>query len=257
MSTTTYPLKGLSLLQPFASAIASGHKKAENRPWRRILEGPIWVALHAGKALYEGAAQIVKDAGLMGLWPDAPNLGEMPLGAILGVIRIDEILPYEVPDPDTEAAQGDTIINPRLINDRWAFGPWCWMVGEVRLLEAPMACRGAQGLFPLWSDLAAVQGKPTPTGLTSGQVEQLHAMTRRWSMGIPPVSGWYEIEGVQDGKPVLVTVEMSEPDSTGKIAPVDGTWQRDPSDNPEALSELDGLIEGARGWRVPGPDRAF
>jgi len=250
MATTTYPLSGLSLLQPFASAVAFGHKKAENRDWRRLLDGPIWVALHAGKDLYTGAERIVSDYRRMGLWPDPPKLEEMPRSAILGAVRIDEVLPYSIQDPSPKARPGDLITNPRLAKDLWAFGPWCWMVGEVRLLDQPIPCRGMPGLFPLWSEKAAREGRPNPSQLTKAQVEQIHALTRRWSFGLPPRSGWYEIEGYPT--PVLVTRSGDAPPGCGGY-----TWQRTPEDDPEALSEITGMVEGGRGWRVPGPKRAI
>lgn len=254
MATTTYPLKGLSLLQPFASAVASGHKKAENRDWRRLLEGPIWVALHAGKEIYPDAVDLdmIENWRADGRWPDAPELKQMPRSSILGVIRIDEVLPYRIQDPSPGARPGDLVTNPRLVKDRWAFGPWCWMVGEVRLLDTPIPCRGMPGLFPLWSEKAAREGRPNPSQLTKVQVEQVHALTRRWSFGLPPRSGWYEIEGIENERPVLVTKTEDASDPASAY-----TWQRSLEDDPEALSEITGMVEGYRGWWIPGPERAF
>lgn len=112
----------LTLLQPYASAIAAGVKRIENRPWRRAI-GPkgMWVGLHAGKALYipddavlpkrvcgqtraEQAREYTEDL-LNGwrvrnvlrsepYWPDAPAVDDLPLGVMLGAMHVAEILRY-------------------------------------------------------------------------------------------------------------------------------------------------------------------
>jgi hypothetical protein len=34
-----------------------------------------------------------------------------------------------------------------LLEDPWAFGPWCLHLAEVRLLPEPLPCRGMLGLW--------------------------------------------------------------------------------------------------------------
>lgn len=97
----------LSLQQPFATAIATGPKRVENRPWRRMLLGPMWVGLHAGKAWYGGrdlAAGLVRvwkrppeehqRLPEYPLWAQCPELDDMPRGVLLGAMRIDAIVRY-------------------------------------------------------------------------------------------------------------------------------------------------------------------
>lgn len=93
----------LTLLQPYASAIAVGPKRIENRPWRRrVPPGGLWVALHAGKGLFNDAAGLVRvwrevsavTGQPFGLWPGAPDLAGMPRGCLLGVMHIANILKY-------------------------------------------------------------------------------------------------------------------------------------------------------------------
>lgn len=97
----------LTLLQPYASAIAIGPKRIENRPWRRVLPpGGLWIGLHAGKALFGGRPNVV---GMLRIWrreggwrpeaPDptwleAPQVDDLPLGAMLGAVHVAEILRY-------------------------------------------------------------------------------------------------------------------------------------------------------------------
>lgn len=102
----------LTVLQPFASAIGIGPKRVENRPWRlRVPPGGMWIGLHAGKAL-AGTDEEVEDAleewrapvprGVVlyptdrrdGMWLGAPDLTDMPRGAMLGAMHIATILLY-------------------------------------------------------------------------------------------------------------------------------------------------------------------
>lgn len=94
------PWSALTLLQPYATAIALGPKRVENRPWRRrIPRGGLWVGLHAGRGLYDGAAELVDEwreapdalFPQCGIWPEAPDLAAMPRGALLGVMHVARI----------------------------------------------------------------------------------------------------------------------------------------------------------------------
>ena len=175
----TYPLKAVTVLQPYASAIAAGVKPWENRPRPiRLDDGPIWLALHAGLKLYPSAEIYQRAYRKSGVWPDAPDLAALPMGAILGVMRIDDCQPIAK------------------VRDPWACGPFCWRVGEVRLLPRPVPCKGSQGFWALWNTRAAAEGRASPSGLSAEVVGELHALTRQWSTGRPPCDGFYDFEGI-------------------------------------------------------------
>lgn len=99
---------GFTLQQPYASAIAYGPKRIENRPTRWIVppEG-IWMAIHAGATLYGGKHRTGEllaawqghdiDRDDFGLWRGCPPLEDLPRSAILGVMRIDHCLAYPGP----------------------------------------------------------------------------------------------------------------------------------------------------------------
>lgn len=202
----TYPLKAVTVLQPYASAIAARVKPWENRPRNmRLDDGPIWLAIHAGKAIYPDAEFQQRVHRQTGMWPDAPDLEDLPLGAILGVMRIDDCQPIAK------------------VRDPWACGPFCWRVGEVRLLPRPVPCKGSQGFWALWNTRVAAEGRPNPSGLSVEVVEELHALTRQWSTGRPPCDGFYDFEG-QGGR------HFSRSSDTSFLAPR---------------------------WRVMGPETAF
>lgn len=84
----TYVTSALTLLQPYASAIAYGTKRIENRPWRRTLPPHgLWVGLHAGVSWYSPPPA----------W-FAGDAAKVPRGVLLGVMHFAECLRYPAAD---------------------------------------------------------------------------------------------------------------------------------------------------------------
>jgi hypothetical protein len=140
----TNPLSALTLHQPWATAIVDGPKRIENRSWSppaRLLGGG-FIAIHAGKTFDPEALEwIVEDE----LWAQAPRRrAEYPAGAIVGVAEVIGVADIER-DPTHAAAL-----------DPWACGPRCWLLGRVWGLAEPVPSRGAQGLWPVDDDVAAL-----------------------------------------------------------------------------------------------------
>lgn len=142
-------MRALTLQQPYASAIAIGPKRIENRPWRRTLPaGGEWVALHAGRTLYEGQSSDDLHAQMVECgWTDCPLLGDLPRGVLLGVMHVDAIVWHRGQDVQIEAPFDQR--SRRVEMDPWAFGPWCWCIDAVHTLAQPIPCRGMQGLWPV------------------------------------------------------------------------------------------------------------
>lgn len=100
------PVAGaLTVLEPYASAIARGPKRIENRSWSRSLsDGGMWVGLHAGKQLYDNAGLLLqvwrRPSAEHHLWPEqplwseAPRVDQLHRGVLLGVMHVRIILPY-------------------------------------------------------------------------------------------------------------------------------------------------------------------
>jgi hypothetical protein len=142
-------LRCLTVLQPYASAIAAGVKGPENRTWPAppALIGT-WVGIHAGKRLYP-APDLRRDDFTHPLpgdpaWPDCPPLADLPRGAIVGVARLVRsvrVTTYR----DNRRALG-------LASDLWAVGPWCHVFESPIALPEPIPCRGMQGYWsPPWA----------------------------------------------------------------------------------------------------------
>ncbi len=129
-------LYALTLWRPWDWAILHAPpekaKRVENRDWPppRWLVGK-YIALHAGKTWDENGSHFIMERGLF-----PPHDG--PVGAIVGIVRIARVCgPDDVPPEQTQ----------------WAFGPWCWLLDEVRAIE-PVPCRGHQKLWRVPDDVA-------------------------------------------------------------------------------------------------------
>lgn len=92
----------LTILQPFASAIAVGPKRVENRSWAisMPLSGGRWIGLHAGKALAGTQDEVLEALDLWrdplfdGRWTQAPEFAALPRGFLLGAIHLSEVRSY-------------------------------------------------------------------------------------------------------------------------------------------------------------------
>jgi len=134
-------LRALTLIQPWAWAIAHAGKTVENRTWRppRSMLGN-YLAIHAGKTRVDAAA--VED--LREVASDVPLLFD--LGAIVCVAR----LVGWVRDPlavEGSAFAGITKARADLVvKSIWWSGPVGWVLDEVVAIE-PVPILGAQGLW--------------------------------------------------------------------------------------------------------------
>lgn len=92
----------------------------------------------------------------------------------------------------------------------WAFGPWCWVVAEVRCLPERVLCRGMPGTFPLeriprqfvstlagrMVDAAISLQQPYASAVAAG-VKPIE--NRTWRRVVPPEGLWLGLHaGRQD-----------------------------------------------------------
>lgn len=139
-------IRGLTVKQPWATCIVGvqlasgehvpGAKPVENRSWRRkIPPGGLWLALHAGKKIADFGPVIWSEIRM--LQPSFPRRGELPVGKILGLVRVDRILPFTAVTPDVR------------LKSPWCCGPYCWLIDAVVPLDEPIPYSGMQGLWPI------------------------------------------------------------------------------------------------------------
>ncbi|KVD71843.1 hypothetical protein WI89_01060 [Burkholderia ubonensis] len=87
-------MKALSIRQPWAWLVASGHKDIENRTWRTAYRGPLLIHASAGmtRQEYEDAFQFALQAGGIQLAYRMPGVKELERGGIIGVADLMHVV---------------------------------------------------------------------------------------------------------------------------------------------------------------------
>lgn len=146
----------ITLWQPHASLIFSGHKKYETRSWpcpKKYIGQKI--AIHAGKNMedieqlrrYEVIAMGNDICGLsedenescrqfIAAVNELGGLKELPLGAVLGTVTLQECILTQ------------DIYNPGPFGD-FSPGRYAWRIIDPMLFDEPIPAKGSQG-FWLW-----------------------------------------------------------------------------------------------------------
>jgi len=127
-------VKALSIKQPWLWAITHLDKRIENRTWKppEAIIGR-QIALHASKADDRAGYAAIREISGVEAPPDLPR------GAIIATARVvgfyDEISGFS----------GD----PVAVKDKWFFGPYGWVLSDIRPLPKPISCPGALGLWEI------------------------------------------------------------------------------------------------------------
>lgn len=127
-------VKAISLIQPWASLIACGHKKIETRSWATAYRGPI--AIHASQTRNRESRYY--ESLFRGLLPGNPQAGEnpMPRGQVIAIAELSDCLPTSRVRPSGKEIEfGD-------------FGPgrFAWILRNV----SPITPVPAKGSLLLW-----------------------------------------------------------------------------------------------------------
>lgn len=145
-------IRGLSLMQPWTSLVALGHKRFETRSWTTNCRG--WLALHASKGYPVWAQEMTDLPEFTAVLPNAP----MVTGAIIAVVRLTDVI------STNDITRDDTIAAPAQRAGTWFFpstellfgdyspNRFAWRLEDVVQVE-PIPCRGALGLWPLPPDI--------------------------------------------------------------------------------------------------------
>jgi hypothetical protein len=135
-------VRALSFSQPWLWAVLFAAKRVENRSWPPPIDAiGTRIALHAAKSWDPDGTpfirrELVNQPEILAGMPNARR--NYPAGALVGTAVIDRVVtePRRLP---TEQ-QG------------WFFGPYGWILNDVRILRAPLCCNGALGLWRLSVD---------------------------------------------------------------------------------------------------------
>ncbi|MBB3691486.1 ASCH domain-containing protein [Sphingomonas sp. BK580] len=126
-------MRAISLWQPWASAMAFGHKTIETRSWSTDYRGPL--AIHAAKR-WTGEERRL--SACFAEWFGAPELLTPPRGCIVAVL---ELYGCE----STESLE--TIATKEQLLGDYGEGRFAWRTRNLLKLPDPIAYRGAQGFF--------------------------------------------------------------------------------------------------------------
>jgi len=129
-------MRAITLWQPWASAIAYGHKRIETRGWRpseKVIGECRPIAIHAAQRIdFGGVPNSVR--GLLAI----PSF---PTGAIIAIADIRCVLPVE----DALERFG-YLEHERALGD-FSEGRWGWVLSGIRRLTAPLFIGGRQGIW--------------------------------------------------------------------------------------------------------------
>lgn len=109
-------MKTLTIAQPWAWAIATGHKSVENRSWRTRYRGPLLIH----------AAQSTNRLHYSHLFANLPE--NLDFGAIIAEVQLVDCIPASE------------------CHLPFAEGPWCWIFRNPRRIM-PIPCRGQLSLW--------------------------------------------------------------------------------------------------------------
>ncbi len=147
-------VKALTIKQPWAWAIATGHKLIENRTWPTGYRGPL--AIHSGQSVDSDAIPMVRqlliDLGVLGENEKVDQRDLLVTGAVLAVGEMVGVCSASVNGIHCDC------------------GPWAapgqhhWQITNVRTLAKPVPARGRLGL---WDVTLARDPHPTERDLAS------------------------------------------------------------------------------------------
>lgn len=147
------PIMGLSLLQPWASLLASGIKRFETRSWKTDYRG--WVAIHASKRFPLTAWHELKAYGPFRRIIENMVYDDFQTGAILAVGFLDKCVPTEAMHDyyDRRRQQGHQQSHTcwtieQTLGD-FSPGRYAWVFRDMQILPHAVPSRGSQGLWPL------------------------------------------------------------------------------------------------------------
>ena len=158
-------MKVLSLRQPWASLVVLGEKRWETRSWNISYRGPLFI--HASKRFLRDDKDLCKSQpfreairrGYPG-WPTIDmTVGRLPLGAIIGVVKLTEIVSTNnvTSDPTADWVQrfGNTYCFPHKEIEFGNYEPnrYAWQFEHPVMFDQPIPCTGSLGLFDLPGDV--------------------------------------------------------------------------------------------------------
>lgn len=168
-------MKVLSILQPWASLVVHGHKKIETRSWNTKYRGELLIhasmgkqykKIHESDQLYNHYFQLLRHG--------MPPMDHLPLGAIIGKVNLEAVIPSENIDASGDPFQQSMLINSdrtkfasnvaTISLQEYAFGNYenlrfGWLLSDPILFKEPIPCKGQLGIWNLPNELESIVNK--------------------------------------------------------------------------------------------------
>jgi activating signal cointegrator 1 len=133
-------MKALSLRQPWATLMARGIKGAETRSWRTSYRGQL--AIHASK---------IMDASDRAFVAENPKIAKFdyPLASVICIVELVACVPTAEAPKYANAAHWSPPVDwkTELRFGNFEIGRWAWLTRLVRVLETPIAAKGALSVW--------------------------------------------------------------------------------------------------------------
>lgn len=132
-------IKAISLWQPFASLVVGGFKRYETRSWFPHYRGLL--AIHATKKFPVHAQRLcgVEPFKSWLLAMGYEDYGDLPTGAVLGVVKLELVYGTEIIRGYLEAAE--------LAMGDFSDKRFAWLLTDPQRFAEPIPARGKQGLW--------------------------------------------------------------------------------------------------------------
>ncbi len=196
--------KAMSIRQPWAAAVAFGGKTVENKAKKTSYRGRLVIHVSGNKSdLKEATKAITKQ--------EVPS-HLFAFGAAIGILDLVDVIE----------------MNVALENNRWANGPICWMLANVKVFKKPIPMKGQLGIFNITgADAALIENAIRDARAAEPNVEFASFLKR-----ISPD------DHIDRKRRLMMTyLEMSRFDDVKRLA--DEATKNDPKD---------GVALAARGW---------
>lgn len=151
-------MKAISLLQPWASLAAMGHKQFETRSWQTKHRGPLLIHASVGKS---GMKFITPE-----MWDYFIELGfnvdTLPYGAIIGQVNLISIHSTNALNPHSAGtslfAQTEKVEAIEITKKEKAFGDYssdrfAWLLSDPVLFETPIPTKGKLSIWQYDQDI--------------------------------------------------------------------------------------------------------
>lgn len=145
-------VKVISILQPWASLVAAGHKRIETRSWSTKYRGEILIHASAGKK--KECRTIAMDFQQEFFDLQLPKYESLPLGAIIGKANLIDTFKmgavWGMIQQNMKCSIGGNIID--FTEQEIAFGDYYpgrygWLLSDPVLFEKPIPAKGKLGIW--------------------------------------------------------------------------------------------------------------